>query len=229
MNNVSKRLGWDAQPGEKHMDVLLRSLILEQLVWLDDEETIKEAKERFENHIGTGPTLPADIRSACYKMVLRAGEEGIYDKMAKLYNSVDLQEEKVRISKAMGAINVPELLSIVIEFSISPEVRSQDTVFIIVSIAKTKKGRELVWKFLQDNWQTVFDRCQGGMLRNHLVKITENFASEEKAQEVEKFFAATNLQSVGRAVQQSLESIRLNAAWLQRDAEAIKDYLKSYV
>lgn len=211
------------------MDVLLRSLILEQLVWLDDEETVNEAKKRFENHIGTGPTLPADIRSACYKMVLRAGEIDIYSKMARLYNLSDLQEEKVRISRAMGAIKHPELLSVVTEFAISSEVRAQDTVFIIVSVAKTRKGRELAWKFVQNNWQLLFDRCQGGTLRNYLVKITENFASEEKAEETEKFFAETNLQSIGRAVQQSVENIRINAAWLQRDTEAIKDYLKSYV
>lgn len=226
---MSKRLGWNAKPGEKHLDILLRSLVLGRLAWLEDEEHVKEATKRFENHIGDGPTLPADIRSACYKTVLRAGGKETYDKILKLYRSVDLHEEKDRISRAMGATKDPELLLKVLEFSISDEVRSQDTVFVIMSVAMTRKGRELAWQFLQDNWQWLYDRYQGGFLCTRLVKITENFSSEEKANEIEKFFASRNSQGTERAVQQSLENIRLNAAWLQRDAEAIKNYLKSYV
>lgn len=107
------------------------------------------------------------------------------------------------------------------------EVRSQDTVFVIMSVGLTKKGRELAWEFLKDKWDMLYDRYQGGFLLNRLVKITENFASEEIAKEIEDFFKERNLSGIERAVQQSTESVRLNSAWLARDSDDIKAYLLS--
>lgn len=61
-----------------------------------------------------------------------------------------------------------------------------------------------------------------------LVKyLTENFASEERAQEVEKFFKEHEFPGTERTVSQSVETIRLNAAWLQRDLPAVTEYLKA--
>lgn len=40
--------------------------------------------------------LPADLRSACYKTVLRAGGQKEFDTLLKLYRSTDLHEEKDR-------------------------------------------------------------------------------------------------------------------------------------
>lgn len=107
------------------------------------------------------------------------------------------------------------------------EVRSQDTVFVIMSVGLSKKGRELAWQYLKDNWDMFYDRYQGGFLLNRLVKITENFASEERAKEIESFFKEKNSSGIERAIQQSVESVRLNSAWLERDSEAIKAYLLS--
>ncbi len=57
--------------------------------------------------------------------------------------------------------------------------------------------------------------------------LTENFASEEKALEIEKFFKDHELPGTERTVSQSVESIRLNAAWLSRDLDTITGYLKA--
>jgi puromycin-sensitive aminopeptidase len=69
---------------------------------------------------------------------------------------------------------------------------------------------------------------QSGFLLARLVKhTTENFASEEDAEEVEAFFRDHPSPGTERTVQQSCESIRLNAAWLRRDREATREYLRS--
>ena len=59
-----------------------------------------------------------------------------------------------------------------------------------------------------------------------LVKYTtENFASETKAQEIEKFFQEHDFPGTERTIQQSLETIRLNEAWLKRDESSIREFL----
>ncbi|KXZ75511.1 Puromycin-sensitive aminopeptidase-like Protein [Tribolium castaneum] len=119
LSKIYKRLGWNPKATERHLDTLLRGLVLGRLSWLDDDDTIAEAKKRFEGHVNSSQTLPADLRSACYKTVLRAGGEDVYNTLLKLYRSVDLHEEKDRISRALGAAKDPEILSRVLKFAIS--------------------------------------------------------------------------------------------------------------
>ncbi|WP_411027527.1 ERAP1-like C-terminal domain-containing protein, partial [Salmonella sp. s54925] len=82
--------------------------------------------------------------------------------------------------------------------------------------------------FTKSNWKVFHDRYKNGFLLSRLVKLTtENFASNEMAKEVEDFFNDHEAPAAERAIQQSLESIRLNTKWLERDAAGIKEWLKN--
>lgn len=149
--------------------------------------------------------------------------------MLNLYRATDLHEEKDRISRALGSIRNVELLQQVIQFAMSKEVRAQDAVFVIASVAVNPLGRELSWAYFKENCKILMDQYKGGFLLTRLVKhLTENFATEDKAVEVENFFKTHDIPGTERTVQQSVETIRLSAAWLQRDLPAITEYLKNY-
>ena len=66
------------------------------------------------------------------------------------------------------------------------------------------------------------------MLARLVKYLTENFASEERAQEIETFFKEHEFPGTERTVSQSVESVRLNAAWLQRDLIGVTEYLNAY-
>lgn len=63
------------------------------------------------------------------------------------------------------------------------------------------------------------------MLSRLIKYLTENFATEEKAQEVEQFFKEHSFPGTERTVGQSLETIRLSVDWLRRDLDSITAYL----
>lgn len=166
---------------------------------------------------------------ACYRAVLQSATKDVYDEMLSLYRATDLNEEKDRISRALGSISSVELLQQVILFAMSDEVRAQDAVFVIASVAINPLGRDLSWTYFKENWKILLNQYQGGFLLTRLVKhLTENFASEEKALEIENFFKSHDFPGTERTVQQSIETIKLNTAWLNRDLAKIKEYLKNY-
>jgi puromycin-sensitive aminopeptidase len=184
---------------------------------------------RFQLHKDGKQLLPADLRMACYRAVLQSADEKVYEEMLNLYRATDLHEEKDRISRALGSISSVELLQKVIQFAMSEEVRAQDAVFVIASVAINPLGRDLTWTYFKENWKILLNQYQGGFLLTRLVKhLTENFASDEKAQEIETFFKTHDFPGTERTVQQSIETIKLNAAWLQRDLVKITEYLKNY-
>ncbi|KAF6202747.1 hypothetical protein GE061_003149 [Apolygus lucorum] len=226
---IGQKLGWEPKPNEGHMDTLLRSLVIGRLGWYGDEETIAEAKKRFNAHVAGECIIPADLRAAVYKSVLSVGDEDTFNTMIKLYREENLQEEKDRIGRALGAFQDKKILSKVLDFAMTDEVRSQDKVFVIVSVDMTKNGRELVWEFMQANWVELLQRYEGGFLLTRLVKSSmENFATEEMALAVEEFFRNKECHGASRSIQQSVESIRLNTAWLSRDREPIKEFLTNF-
>ena len=51
------------------------------------------------------------------------------------------------------------------------------------------------------------------------------FIGEDKAREVENFFTTHPLPSAERIVKQCVEAIHTNTQWLERDREAIKNWL----
>ncbi|XP_050419267.1 puromycin-sensitive aminopeptidase [Patella vulgata] len=225
---ISQTVGWDKKDGESPLIAMLRDLVLTKLGRNGDESVIKEATKRFEEHFTGSKLLAADLRKSVYISILSDGNEDVFTKMLELYDKADMQEEKVRISRSLGTVRDEGLISKVLDFSLSDKVRSQDSVFVIAGVTGSVKGRQLAWKFVKDNWTKLYDRYRGGFLLARLIKATtEDFISEELAKEIEEFFKANPAPAAERAIKQSCENIRLNARWLDRDGDKLKEWLKS--
>ncbi|KAF4012537.1 hypothetical protein G4228_002950 [Cervus hanglu yarkandensis] len=224
---IGERLGWDPKPGEGHLDALLRGLVLGKLGKAGHKATLEEARRRFKDHVEGKQILSADLRSPVYLTVLKHGDGTTLDIMLKLHKQADMQEEKNRIERVLGATLSPELIQKVLTFALSEEVRPQDTVSVIGGVAGgSKHGRKAAWKFIKDNWEELYNRYQGGFLISRLIKLSvEGFAVDKMAAEVKAFFESHPAPSAERTIQQCCENILLNAAWLKRDAESIHQYL----
>ncbi|XP_053553656.1 puromycin-sensitive aminopeptidase [Bombina bombina] len=224
---IGQRLGWDPKPGEGHLDALLRGLVLGKLGKAGHKPTLEEARKRFKDHVEGKNILSADLRSPVYVTVLKHGDNTTLDTMLKLHKQADMQEERNRIERVLGAISSQELIQKVLSFSLSDEVRPQDTVSVIGGVAGgSKLGRKCAWVFVKDNWEELYNRYQGGFLISRLIKLSlDGFASEKMATEIKAFFDAHPAPSAERTVQQCCENILLNAAWLKRDADAMHQYL----
>lgn len=184
---------------------------------------------RFKLHTAGTAILPADLRMACYLAQIKNASQSDFEEMLSLYRKVDLHEEKDRISRALGYTRNIDLLRKVIDFAMSPEVRAQDAVFVLSSVAINPRGREMSWEFFKENWKTLFNQYEGGFLLTRLVKhLTENFATVEKYEEIEKFFKSNEFPGVERTIQQSLETIKLNVAWLERDLAGLTEFFKNF-
>jgi puromycin-sensitive aminopeptidase len=226
---VLKSVGWEPKENESHLQTMLRSLVLNRMSTFGDESTLKEANKRFALHVSGEQPIPADLRSAVYKSALSIGNEETFKTMLKLYRDADIQEEKDRIARSFGAIKDVNTLNQVLEFAISDEVRSQDTVTFFLAVGMgSKEGRDLSWNFFKDQRNFFQKTYPKGSMVSRLVKyVTENFVHEEKALDVEAFFREHTFSSTERTVQQATESIRLNEAWLKRDLSSIQNYLRS--
>ena len=224
---IGARIGWDAKPNEGHRAALLRSTALGQLGHFEHEDTLSEARRRFEGYAADPSSLPADLRAATFSMAARRGDGELYERVWEMETREPLQEEKMRLLNALCAFGDRALLSRTLERSLDDAfVRSQDTIRVMVSVAMNHAGRDLAWEFLKENWAE-FDRRygEGGFALMRLVGIGSLFATEEKRQEVAEFFETHPAPAAERSIRQGQERMAINIAWLAKNRDALRGWL----
>ncbi|URE48053.1 Puromycin-sensitive [Musa troglodytarum] len=202
----TEKLGWDPKSNEGHLDAMLRGELLTSLAELGHDITTKEAVRRFYAFLDDRNTslLPPDIRKAAYVAVMQTVNSSNklgYESLLRVYRETDLSQEKGRILSALASCPDPAVVLDALNFLLSSEVRNQDAVNGLAGISK--EGRDVAWVWLK-------------------------FNSDEKANEIEEFFASRTKPSIARTVKQSIERVRNNAKWVKsiRSEQALGDIVK---
>ena len=219
-------IGWDARPGDGELHALLRSTLLSSLGRYGDQDTLDEAARRFARFADAGEAVHPDIRDVVQGLAARQGGKPVFDTQWSMYLEAGSEEEKVRFLRAIAQVDEGALLDELLRRSLTPEVRVHNTVSVVVSVASNRRGRDLAWQFLKENWDELDRRYgEGGFGLMRLVSLTQRFSTLRMHDEVESFFADHPAPAAERTVRQSLERIRLNAAWLERNAAEVGKYL----
>eukprot|EP00003_Mantamonas_plastica_P004287 TRINITY_DN13392_c0_g1_i1.p1 TRINITY_DN13392_c0_g1~~TRINITY_DN13392_c0_g1_i1.p1 ORF type:complete len:891 (+),score=339.84 TRINITY_DN13392_c0_g1_i1:2678-5350(+) len=227
-----EKLGFDAKEGEDHMAALLRSLILGGMAKTGEQDVIDTANAKFQAFLDASESernnvLPADLRLVVFGTVVRYGGEKEYKAVLDLYRTTDSQEEKIRCLRALCSTRDEALISRTLDWSLSEDVRSQDTVYVNAVFGGNSAAKELMWKYLQDNWATYAERYGTGafMTGRFVLYSTQGFIGTDKAKEVEEFFADKDMGGIERSLAQSLENIAINTAWVDRDRDVVAQWL----
>ncbi len=149
--------------------------------------------------------------------------------MVALNKKSDLQEEKVRILRALTRFRDASVVKQVLDFALSGEVRAQDTYVILAGFGSNPSGRHAAWNFVKKNWKTLVNRYSGGgvsMLGRIMEGATAGYSSPDALTEVKKFFKANPIPGTERTVKQTLEIIQSNIAWKRRDSENVRKWLE---
>lgn len=223
-SRILRKLTWLPTEGENLDDGMLRAIVLNRLVDFEDPTVIEEAKSKFKAHLDKTYTIPADIRGVVYKAISIYGDDEAFDHLFTLFYGTDVSEEKNRIGSALGCAKDLSRQKRMIELAFSEDVRSQDLCFFLTPLGRTSP--DAAWKSLTDKKHILRERFGDGNLLEHIVRsATENFVTEVKAQEIEQFFQDNKFPGVERAIQQSIETIRISSSWLAREGDAIRAYL----
>jgi aminopeptidase N len=222
-----KTLGWKPRKNEGHTDALLRSLMISRLGRSGEKSIVKEVRNKFSS-IKKGKHLNPDIRGAVYGVYATHGTMKEYQALVARYKKETLHEEKNRIGGALGDFKDPKILQKACEFAMSKYVRTQDTIGILSSVGVNSKGRDIWWNFVQKNWKTLVSRYgEGGLTLARTVKAISGSAEEKHLKSFRKFFATHDAPGAKRAIDQVIERLEGNVAWLERDGGKIERFLNN--
>ena len=176
---------------------------------------ISEAELRFKKFLKNPNTLPADLQESVFSLVAWNGDESVHKKFLRLYKKANSQEEKLRFLAAMCSFKQKKLLLKTLEFTLGPDVRSQNIQMPIMRTTSNIYGRSFMWSWLKKNWKRIVSKAGiGNPLLNRVIASIGQVVVSTQEKEVRKFFKENPVRGTERTLEQTLERVRIHSKLL---------------
>ncbi|RHZ45063.1 hypothetical protein Glove_692g11 [Diversispora epigaea] len=231
LSKLVHKLGWEYKSDDDYLTTMLRSLVIKIAGRAGDKDVVNEARRRFKLFISDNDenALHPNIRGVVYEIVLiHGGGEEEFEAILNIYKTAKIADQKVVALTALGHAQQEKLIQRALELSISDNVKSQDIIYPFTGLKENCKSRRALWSFIKQNWELIQNRYQHSLsLFGHIIKSLDSFSSFDDIRDIEDFFKDKNTKEIERPLQQSLENIRVRAAWLSRDKKDVEDWLRN--
>ena len=111
---LNEKVGWEAKPTDGHLTVLLRGMMIGLLsnFCYDDEDVSAEATKRFSAFLadhGDMVSLPSDMRTSVFKIVLKNGGATEYEQVKAYFDQATDNAERKFVLGSLGHTADPKL------------------------------------------------------------------------------------------------------------------------
>ncbi|BDQ30814.1 leucyl aminopeptidase [Nitrosopumilus zosterae] len=217
-------LGWEPKKSDKHTDALLRSFVISALGKMNDDEVTEEALKRYKKFLISPNSISPDLVEPICSIAAWNGNSKTHVELTKLYKNAKTMEEKLRFLGAMCSFKDKKLLLKSLDFSQTPNVRSQNMQLPIMKVAANPYGDKVLWPWLKKNWKKLNKKVgYGNPLFNRIVASISSVADDSMEKEIKKFFRDNPTPGTERTQTQTLERIRINSKLLRRMRQEFKD------
>lgn len=217
LRKILDRLTWEPKSGEKNTDSLLRSYAIAALGKMDDEEVIEEAQKKFKQFLKNPNSIPTDLLEPIFIVIAWRGDAKTHQQLISLYKKAKSQEEKTRLLIGLCYFKDKKLLLKTLQFSQSPEVRSQNMHIPIMRVAGNPYGKKILWPWLKQNWKKLSKKVgYGNPLLNRVVGTVSLISDDTMTSEVKNFFKKNPTPGTEKTLSQALERAQIHSQFLKR-------------
>ena len=216
-NEILDSLGWKWKRSESTFNTTMRSAAIMKSGMAGNAQTISKAKMMFDDYIKHGKVIETNIRAAVFYLNAWVGDEKVFNEFKARYIKEKLPEEKMRFLRALSMFNDKRLILKAFDFSMSKEVRLQDSAAVVAIGASNPVGRDLILDWTEKNWKELCRRFASGT--HMLSRYVDNLAvlkSREDLEEVKSFFGRKeNMRDdLTQALANTLEEIESNIQFM---------------
>ena len=215
------RTGWVRKNNEANITTMLRGIAISRLGIYGDKDTVSKLRNMF-NQIcsGKGGSIDPNLRSCIYSVSAWHGDADTYSKIVGMYKKAKMPDEKRRLLGALANFRSKNLINKSLEFSISRDVRLQDTFAISAIASGNPEAIELVWVWTKKNWKLLkskFDR--GTHMLSRFVENASVMKSENNRNDIRLFFGKREnmREDLKKSLAQTLERVDANVKFIEKN------------
>jgi aminopeptidase N len=151
-------------------------------------------------------TLDATLSDAAVQVSTINGDAALYEKvMAVSRNSGD-PGEKVDALRTLARFRNPALVERTLDYTVSGEVRNQDSWTVLVALLRDRATRDQTWEYMQKNWDKVHAQLTVSSGAD-VVRATGFFCTVRRRDEMVNFFATHKVGASERTLAKAVDSI----------------------
>ena len=205
---IAKEVGWEAKPGESDSQKNLRANLLQVLGSVGrDPEALAEARKLTERALQTPASVESSLAASAFGLAAQNGDSAFYDRVMANVKSAPTPELYYLNFFTLSSFRDPQLLQRTLDYAISPEVRSQDTLNLLGAVMGNPAGEKLAWNFVRSHWAEV-EKAGGPFASAQVVTSTGAFCDAGLRDEVTDFFSVHRVAAAERSFRQAVESIK---------------------
>ncbi len=202
-----KRLGWVPASGEGDEDRELRPAVIDLLgEYGNDPAVLRQASRLADRYLRDHASLDASLVPTVLRLAAKTGGAPLYARVAEALRTAKSPEEVSNFVTALSAFSEPELVGRTLVLAVSPQVRSQDSPFVLVALIKNPATRRQSWAWIKEHWPDVqarFTMSSG----SRVVAATGWFCDSADRDDVQSFFASHKVESSERTLSIALRRI----------------------
>jgi aminopeptidase N len=207
LSPMLKDMGWDPKPGESDEQRTLRSRLYNALGFdARDPEVLAQSRKIADKYLDDPTSVDRELAAGAFGLAALNGDEAFFNRLMAGLKNPKSPEEYYGYLFTLARFGDPKLLQRTLDFSISPDVRSQDALGLLTSVMGNPAGEKLAWDFVQSHWDAV-QRVGGPFASAQVVNATSNFCDAGMRDQVTDFFAAHKIEAAERTYRQTIERI----------------------
>jgi aminopeptidase N len=222
-----KRLGWSPAPGEGDDDRQLRPTLIALLGSYGDEpEVLQQASKFADQYLRDRSSLDASLVPTVLGLAAKTGGPALSERYLDAARTAKSPEEFLNFLFGLVDFSEPELVQRTLELAISPEVRSQDSPFLLVALLNRPVTRKQAWTWIKQHWPEVqarFTMSSG----SRVVAATGSFCDRADREDVQGFFASHPVESSERTLSLTLHRIDACIELRSRQSQNLAAWLRN--
>jgi len=224
---LAQELGWQTRPGDTDEQKSLRARVFHTLGYTGrDPEVLAQARKLADEALEDPSSVDGTMAATVFSVAALDGDAALYDKIVSHLKSAATPNQYYLYFGALSDFSDPKLLERTLQFALTPDVRTQDTLGLIASVMENPAGEKVAWSFVQARWPDI-EKIGGGFTSAEVVQATSAFCDAGLRDDVQTFFTRHTVPTAERTLKQSLERMSYCvdlksqqgsklASWLQR-------------
>ena len=228
LSPIVQDVGWEPKPGENDSRKSLRAGLLLVLGGAGrDPEALAEARKLTEHALQSPASVESSLAAAAFSLAAQNGDSAFYGKLMAGMKSAPTPELYYRYFFNLSSFRDPQLLQRTLDYAISPDVRSQDTLNLLGAVMANPAGEKLAWNFVRSHW-TEIEKAGGPFASAQVVTSTGAFCDAGLRDEVSDFFSAHKVAGAERSFRQAMESIKNCVDLKAQQSNQLASFLESH-
>ena len=208
LHPAAAELGWDPAPKESEERRTMRAQVLYTLGYAGgDPQVFEQARALVERHLKQGAEADPTLLETAVRLAAIRGDAALYDLYLEQARKLQAPEERYLYQQALTRFRDPALIQRALEYTVSPEVRIQDSGRMLGSMFENPAARPIAWEFVKTRWSDVQGKMGISLGGLRVIRAASGLCSITARDDMQQFAAQHHVPAQSRSLRQALERI----------------------